>query len=136
MTAETTTAFDTSAITLIKWVADSIRKNGLEQTFGVYLKRGNSVTPETPYGEAVAACALGQAAINMGGEYTDNPDYLHRKLNTLTPMSGDWFTCHLKYYDNATCGDTIPLGNMITHMNDNHRQTFEQIADYLEGLVS
>lgn len=80
-------------------VARAIRKNGWKQVTGEFIKKEN--------GKVVGACALGQAALNLGVEGND----LLEALNDF---------------------DENELGAQIIEWNDTNKWTLAQIADRIE----
>lgn len=96
-----------------KEVLDAIRQNGLPKEKGEFFRfeetkdSSGNVTEK----HAVAACALGQAAINLGVYAPD----LYDSLN-ITGGEEDYVT----------------FGENIAAMNDATDSTFEEIADFFE----
>jgi len=125
VTAENTTAPDTSNRTFVKEVAAAIRMNGLEQIQEDYIRY------DYEKGEIVGACAIGQAAVNLGGIFREQPDYLERQLNQVVLENHP-----LNYWEcpRESCGGRQHLGQLITHLNDYHFWTFEEIADWLDSI--
>lgn len=89
---------------IVQDVVDAIRKNGLPQTQGTYIKRDINT------GNPLAACALGQAGINLGhtGSYIANI-----VGSIISPVHGN-------------------LDTYIVYLNDTEKLNFAQIADRIE----
>lgn len=104
----------------IEQIAESIRKNGLPQYFGDFYKKDNYT------GSIIAACAIGQAAVNLHEAEFVLQDY----LNTFISPDGDRFTKCPRVVVNE-CTNDLGLATMVEHLNDEHNWTFEQIADWL-----
>jgi len=91
--------------TTVAGVARAIRKNGWEQAFNTW---GDNSSGK--------ACALGQAAKNLGlGDFELGAE-LSRALNV---------------YKNA---DGVGLGDYIINLNDNKRLTLDKIARQIEKI--
>lgn len=101
-------------------VVKAIRDNGLPQIKFSFFKSKAGQATTALSDDIIGACAIGQAAINLG----KNPVQLMRELN-----GNDY----INEKDCTLCdGVGYLLGNMITHLNDVHELTFAEIADYLE----
>lgn len=126
MTAENTTAPDTFNLTRVKRIAEAIRKNGMKQIWGSYYQYKNKGESNFRYpgDEVIAACAIGQAAVNLD----ESADILHANLNIR-------YRVHLKCPTDTHNNTIVGLGDMIAHLNDNHQWSFTEIADYLDKWV-
>jgi hypothetical protein len=105
--------YETREIT-IDDVLDAIEKNGLEQTFGSFFKtEGEDYVNNPPKsGKIIGACALGQAALNLGV----NNFSLTDTLNLALPNTR--------------------LGQRIIKMNDHKKRSFAHIANYYRTRLS
>jgi len=105
-------------------IAEAIRKNGLPQkTDGDYYTWKDAIG-----GDIVAACALGQAAINLDERnvpYSMAGNILDF-LNGWTPTREEAIYCD-EHETHAK------LGWYITHLNDVHHSTFEEIGNWLDN---
>lgn len=127
MAVNTFIAFDTSTSMyvdykydkdFIKTVAEAIRKNGVKQVRGKFILYDY-------LGEVVGACAIGQAGLNLAM----SSDHILLRLN----RTGAYHMCPVK-----TCkigGKTFRLGEMVIHLNDCHRSSFNRIANYLDEVA-
>lgn len=86
-------------------VVNAIRANGVRQARNEYVRYDKS-------GNVVSACAIGQAAINLGVDYAS----LYRALN----------------HDDD--GKPMGLGSKIISLNDTRRKSLQEIADTIEAL--
>lgn len=106
----------------VSQLTESIRKNGIPQTKMSWWKGHNGVSVSSSgkfdglgqETEAIytvgSACAMGQAAVNLGVDY-GSLDYQLGRLRL---------------------GDGLSLGGIITRLNDVDSYTYQQIADYIE----
>lgn len=107
-------------------ISNAIRKNGVPQAFHNYFDDG-------------AACAIGQAAINLSdGPTASFADEICAKLDrsfgrAICPGYGEHVTCYSTADDLPAMQD---VGLMVIHLNDDHKWTFEQIADWLDGMIN
>lgn len=101
----------------IQLIADAIRKNGLKQTQGRYKK-------VNIYGIVEEACAIGQASENLDIRPVGIRNALQVAYKSVVQCPTDPGICLSAYID-----------VMVIHLNDEHHWTFEQIADFLDGIA-
>jgi len=107
----------------IEAVAENIRKNGLKQITGEFFGYDSD-------GNIVAACAIGQAAENMG----HTPYAIQAWLNDYVDPDNEVtrIDCQQNKSDNYECGVPLyGLASYVEHLNDDHDWSFEKIADEL-----
>src|SRR6185295_15621596 len=100
----------------VQEVIDAIRQNGKPQAFGAFY-RSESGNPTGAKTQAVTACALGQAAINLKVPTKS----LVRSLSKIQNIKFD--------------GLDINLDGLIISLNDTQRWNLEQISNYLEETL-
>lgn len=90
---------------IVQDVVDAIRKNGLPQAFEIYIRIDGAS------GNPIAACAIGQAAVNLG-------------------RTAHWIA--LKLDDIYNPKNNEHLDSYIIRLNDTERLSFAAIADKIE----
>jgi hypothetical protein len=109
-------------IEYITLVSKAIRKNGLPQTFGQYV--GYRVS-EPGSMEAISACAIGQASINLNLI----PEDITLVLDNMFGSEG--MMCPAKH-----CNFAYELGSLVIHLNDMHKWKFSSIANFLMKVAN
>lgn len=98
-----------------KELAELLRQNGLIQDFGSYYDKRTD-----------RACALGQIAYNLGYKTESSIVNTVRKFNT-----DETYKCtELCMMDHE-----FTFTRYVIHLNDDHRMSFEEIADVIDGLT-
>lgn len=96
------------------------------------IRLGAMTTPQghgnASYFSDEARCALGSAAHALGLQLADGLGPLYNLLITVYPwMKQGLFPC-------SECGHLDVAISIIWHLNDSHRWTREQIADWVESV--
>jgi len=101
-------------------VSAAIRKDGYEQGFGHYVYN---------FRDKITACAIGQASLNLDVDVDEIRDALYgTHIKALCPNKAD---CSYSYRGLAEF-----LDGLVIHLNDHHKWTLEQIADWLDGVLA
>lgn len=113
---------DSTAIPVTKTVTlgdviEAIEKNGLPQITSRFFDRAFDNKTQM-YGPIIAACAMGQAVVNLGVE-----DNLFSAFRYHDPALYQWASD--KEYTLAT------LGGRISFLNDTRKLSYKQIAEQL-----
>lgn len=106
----------------ILMIAEAIRKDGVPQGFGKYKKFEEQ---DDTFVKVVSACAIGMASINLDletGTIEDDLDY-----NSVYQDDNRINNARCPEWDNTYSS----LSGTVIHLNDIHKWTFEQIADFL-----
>lgn len=114
-----------------KELADSIRRGstGLQQIDGKYFVYNTQ-------DKLIGVCALGAIIVDQDKKLVRHA-YPEKEMFMAWFPDVDWFTYSRVCPDpiiHHLCYKPIALFSLIQHLNDAHRWTLEQIAEYVETL--
>lgn len=118
-------------------ISKAIRKNGLPQTTRDFFTYGE----DADRNEIVAACAIGQAAVNLKSKFVAMESQFFIASTLLQNMDNIRVMNKETYFTGSHKTTLRPnaaayLGGLITHLNDVDHFTFEEIADWLDALIA
>lgn len=99
-------------------IADAIRKNGWKKAIGSYYRTRQD-------GTIIAACALGQGALNL--------DVTPRSLQSYLDSGFNNQPCPSKSHKKRE-RPRLSIGVMVVHLNDDHRWSLNRIADWVDTI--
>jgi hypothetical protein len=108
----------------LRTISKAIRKNGWPQITGTYTMDEDGEATSVKK-KVIGACALGQGALNLNVP----APVLHTYLNDLNLGDGRYYNCPADDNDLKHL-----LGSMVVHLNDDHKWSLDDIADWLDDL--